>query len=364
MPGASSLGGTLKLKAAVVSVLCVLPSLIDASAATPSLRNLRSGRPGQTQGAESLGILAAATLKSLQLGDAQGVFEPATVSCSSKLQASTEALRVMTKRALDAEARLEAMKAGTGSKAGPPARMHKPDATTLWKGVHSLLARCAQDTGDEKVAPGATAWENVHSLLARCEINMDEARDEDTPSAPVPANEEGGEGGASCKGEEEAPEEGPAVADRWRRMWVSAARLLAAVGDASGAHSSGEDMLSSTEDAPSLASMGKEVELRRANTELSASRLWADFLADKLQEAESRLATPRRRIPAHGSTAPQEDTQQDTQKESSDAWDAREWRGTFVQNAATSIQMALKMRAIAPQPQGEAGALLCSGEVT
>lgn len=82
------------------------------------------------------------------------------------------------------------------------------------------------------------------------------------------------------------------------------------------------------------------------------------------QEAESRLATPRRRIPAHGSTAPQEDTQQDTQKESSDAWDAREWRGTFVQNAATSIQMALKMRAIAPQPQGEAGALLCSGEVT
>lgn len=189
----------------------------------------------------------------------------------------------MTKRALDAEARLEAMKAGTGSKAGPPARMHKPDATTLWKGVHSLLARCAQDTGDEKVAPGATAWENVHSLLARCEINMDEARDEDTPSAPVPANEEGGEGGASCKGEEEAPEEGPAVADRWRRMWVSAARLLAAVGDASGAHSSGEDMLSSTEDAPSLASMGKEVELRRANTELSASRLWADFLADKLQ---------------------------------------------------------------------------------
>ena len=101
--------GVLKWKA-VVSVLCVLPSLIHASASTPSLRspqplsrsrvpivpagavararypscifqhatkkrfllqltgrrlslrNLRSARPGQTPGAESLAIVAAASL--------------------------------------------------------------------------------------------------------------------------------------------------------------------------------------------------------------------------------------------------------------------------------------------------------------
>ena len=78
------------------------------------------------------------------------------------------------------------------------------------------------------------------------------------------------------------------MADRWRRMWVNAARLLAVVGDASSAQAhwsdAGADDARPTEDATGApASMGKEVELRRAHTELSASRLWANFLADKLQ---------------------------------------------------------------------------------
>ena len=163
----------------------------------------------------------------------------AVAALEAKLRAAEEALKQATRRALNAEAELLAIKTAAAESDeervhASKALMHKPHAPpatrgTQWAGVHALLARCVRDTGPAE----PTVWDDVHSLLARCADSQ--AHDDADDAEERPANARDVAEEAPEQEEQSANDLTPAVADGLRRVWSSAVRLLGGVSDAAAA---------------------------------------------------------------------------------------------------------------------------------